>query len=111
MSGRRVKSAARKLAGLVRVLAADPKLMELAYGRAVFDSYGGYAADPVSIVVMLEGAVAEMQARAGCFAGRQRDHMLSSEDPFTVVLTSLTRLSTMITCGCPCATGRGSAAV
>ena len=26
--------------GLVRVLAADPKLMELAYGRVIFDSYG-----------------------------------------------------------------------
>ncbi len=27
-------------AGLVRVQAADPKLMELAYGRAIFDRYG-----------------------------------------------------------------------
>ena len=27
-------------AGLVRVLAADPKLMELAYGRVIFDTYG-----------------------------------------------------------------------
>jgi S-DNA-T family DNA segregation ATPase FtsK/SpoIIIE len=27
-------------AGLVRVWAADPKLMELAYGRAIFDRYG-----------------------------------------------------------------------
>ena len=33
-------------AGLVRVLAADPKLMELAYGRVIFDTYGHYAADP-----------------------------------------------------------------
>ena len=33
--------------GLVRVLAADPKLMELAYGRVIFDTYGAYAADPV----------------------------------------------------------------
>ena len=31
-------------AGLVRVLAADPKLMELAYGRVIFDIYGQYAA-------------------------------------------------------------------
>src|SRR5208282_3232977 len=31
-------------AGLVRVLAADPKLMELAYGRVIFDTYGAYAA-------------------------------------------------------------------
>ena len=41
-------------AGLVRVLAADPKLMELAYGRVIFDTYGAYAADPESIAVMLE---------------------------------------------------------
>jgi S-DNA-T family DNA segregation ATPase FtsK/SpoIIIE len=51
--------------GLVRVLAADPKLMELAYGRVIFDAYGAYAADPASIVAMLEAAVADMQARSG----------------------------------------------
>ncbi len=32
-------------AGLVRILAADPKVMELAYGRAIFDTCGQYAAD------------------------------------------------------------------
>ena len=73
-------------AGLVRVLAADPKLMELAYGRAVFDTYGGYAADPAAIVVMLEQAVADMQARAARLAGRQRDHTPTVEDPFTVIM-------------------------
>jgi site-specific recombinase XerC len=52
-------------AGLVRVLAADPKVMELAYGRPIFDTYGQYAADPAAIVAMLEGAVTDMQARAG----------------------------------------------
>jgi hypothetical protein len=57
--------------GLVRVLAADPKLMELAYGRIIFDTYGAYAADPVAIVAMLEAAVADMQARAAMFAGHQ----------------------------------------
>src|SRR6185312_7085970 len=31
-------------AGLVRVLAADPKLMELAYGRVIFEFYGSSAA-------------------------------------------------------------------
>ena len=41
-------------AGLVRVLAADPKLMELAYGRVIFESYGAYAADPASIAAMLD---------------------------------------------------------
>ena len=57
-------------AGLARVLAADPKLMELAFGRVIFDTYGAYAADPESIAVMLEQAVADMQARAARFAGR-----------------------------------------
>ncbi len=47
--------------GLVRVLAADPKLMELAYGRAVFDTYGAYAASPGAVAVMLDQAVAGRQ--------------------------------------------------
>ena len=73
-------------AGLVRVLAADPKLMELAYGRVIFDTYGHYAADPAAIADMLDQAVADMQARAAIFAGRQRDHTPTREHPFTVVL-------------------------
>ena len=72
--------------GLVRVLAADPKLMELAYGRIIFDTYGHYAGDPAAIAAMLDQAVADMQYRAGRFAGRQRDHTPTVEDPFTVVL-------------------------
>jgi DNA segregation ATPase FtsK/SpoIIIE, S-DNA-T family len=72
--------------GLVRVLAADPKLMELAYGRIIFDTYGAYAADPASIAVMLDQAVADMQGRAARFAGYQRDHTPTAEHPFTVVL-------------------------
>jgi DNA segregation ATPase FtsK/SpoIIIE, S-DNA-T family len=72
--------------GLVRVLAADPKLMELAYGRVLFESYGAYAASPAAIAAMLDQAVADMQVRAGRFAGRQRDHTPTIEDPFTVVL-------------------------
>jgi DNA segregation ATPase FtsK/SpoIIIE, S-DNA-T family len=72
--------------GLVRVLAADPKLMELAYGRVIFDTYGQYAAHPAAIAVMLEAAVADMQARAAQFAGRQRDHTPTRQHPFTVVL-------------------------
>ncbi|HEV3291317.1 MAG TPA: FtsK/SpoIIIE domain-containing protein, partial [Streptosporangiaceae bacterium] len=47
--------------GLVKVLAADPKLMELAYGRVIFDTYGTYAADPAAIAAMLDRAVADMQ--------------------------------------------------
>jgi DNA segregation ATPase FtsK/SpoIIIE, S-DNA-T family len=73
-------------AGLVRVLAADPKLMELAYGRAIFDTYGHYAADPAAIAAMLDQAVADMQDRAGRFAGVHRDHTPTTEDPFTVIL-------------------------
>jgi S-DNA-T family DNA segregation ATPase FtsK/SpoIIIE len=74
------------VAGLVRVWAADPKLMELAYGRAIFDHYGRYAATPEAILVMLEDAVAAMQARAAIFAGRHREHTPTIEHPFTVVL-------------------------
>jgi S-DNA-T family DNA segregation ATPase FtsK/SpoIIIE len=72
--------------GLVRVLAADPKLMELAYGRIIFDTYGQYAADPAAIAAMLDQTVADMQDRASRFAGRQRDHTPTVADPFTVVL-------------------------
>ena len=72
--------------GLVRVLAADPKLMELAFGRALFDRYGSYACDPLSIVAMLEDAVKDMQARAALLAGKQRDHAPTPEHPFVVVL-------------------------
>jgi DNA segregation ATPase FtsK/SpoIIIE, S-DNA-T family len=73
-------------AGLARILAADPKVMEFAYGRAIFDRYGSYASEPVAIVTMLEDAVRDMQARAGVLAGRQRDHTPTTEHPFVVVL-------------------------
>jgi S-DNA-T family DNA segregation ATPase FtsK/SpoIIIE len=67
-------------------LAADPKLMELAYGRVIFDTHGRYAADPAAIAAMLDRAVADMQDRARRFAGHQRDHTPTAEAPFTVVL-------------------------
>jgi DNA segregation ATPase FtsK/SpoIIIE, S-DNA-T family len=73
-------------AGLVRILAADPKVMELAYGRAIFDAYGQYAADPAEIVAMLEGAVRDMRARAAQLAGKQRDHTATTEFPFVVIV-------------------------
>jgi S-DNA-T family DNA segregation ATPase FtsK/SpoIIIE len=73
-------------AGLVRVLAADPKLMELAFGRIIFDRYGQYAADPETITVMLEAAVTDMQDRAARFAGKRRDHTPTVDEPFVVVL-------------------------
>jgi DNA segregation ATPase FtsK/SpoIIIE, S-DNA-T family len=69
--------------GLVRVLGADPKRMELAYGRPLFS---WYASDPSEIVEMLEAAVAGMQARAASLAGQQRDHSPTREHPFVVVL-------------------------
>jgi S-DNA-T family DNA segregation ATPase FtsK/SpoIIIE len=72
--------------GLVRILAADPKLMELAFGQAIFESYGTYAADPEAIADMLEAAVADMQGRAARFAGKRRDHTPTVDDPFVVVL-------------------------
>ncbi|MBO0822241.1 MAG: cell division protein FtsK [Actinobacteria bacterium] len=72
--------------GTVKILGADPKLMELAYGRALFENYGRYESDPEQIVGMLEDAVAGMQDRAGKLAGRQRDHQPTTEHPFTVVV-------------------------
>ena len=72
-------------AGLVRVCACDPKLMELAFGRTIFDRYGSHAADPDAIAELLEAAVADMQERARRFAGRQRDHAPTPEYPFTVI--------------------------
>ena len=74
-------------AGLVRVQACDPKLMELAFGRAMFDRYGRYAADPADIAELLEDAVADMQDRA---AAVRRDASATTppttEYPFVVVL-------------------------
>ena len=72
--------------GLVRICACDPKLMELAFGRALSDQYGRYAADPADIAGLLENAVGEMQARARRLAGKQRDHTPSPEHPFVAVL-------------------------
>jgi S-DNA-T family DNA segregation ATPase FtsK/SpoIIIE len=70
-------------AGLVAVWACDPKLMELAFGRALF---ARYAADPGEIADLLEDAVTGMQDRARRFAGRQRDHQPTSRYPFTVIV-------------------------
>jgi S-DNA-T family DNA segregation ATPase FtsK/SpoIIIE len=73
-------------AGLVRVLACDPKLMELAFGRDLFEQHGRYAADLADIAALLENAVVDMQDRATRFAGKQRDHTPTPEYPFTVVM-------------------------
>jgi S-DNA-T family DNA segregation ATPase FtsK/SpoIIIE len=74
------------MAGLGRVHACDPKLMELAFGRELFEKFGKYAADPADIADLLEADVTEMQNRAAKFAGRQRDHTPTPEFPFVVVL-------------------------
>jgi DNA segregation ATPase FtsK/SpoIIIE, S-DNA-T family len=74
------------VAGLVRVWAADPKLMELAYGRAIFDRFGRYAATPEAIATMLEDAVDGMQRRAAVFAGKHREHTPTVEHPFIVIV-------------------------
>ena len=72
-------------AGLVRVLAADPKLMELAFGRAVFDAYGEYAADPDDMGHA--GAGRGRHAGAGRPVRRAPPHPRAPmADPFTVVL-------------------------
>jgi S-DNA-T family DNA segregation ATPase FtsK/SpoIIIE len=73
-------------AGLVQVWACDPKLMELAFGRPLFDRHGRYAADPADIADLLELAVADMQARAARFAGKQRDHTPTTEFPFVAIV-------------------------
>jgi S-DNA-T family DNA segregation ATPase FtsK/SpoIIIE len=73
-------------AGLVRVHACDPKLMELAFGKPLFDRYGAYAADPADIAALLEADVAQMQQRAARLAGRQRDHVPTIADPFVVIM-------------------------
>jgi S-DNA-T family DNA segregation ATPase FtsK/SpoIIIE len=73
-------------AGLVRVHACDPKLMELAFGKPLFERFGAYAADPADIAELLEADVVQMQQRAARLAGRQRDHVPTIADPFVVIV-------------------------
>ncbi|MGA4994299.1 FtsK/SpoIIIE domain-containing protein [Nonomuraea bangladeshensis] len=71
-------------AGLAEVWALDPKLMELSFGRELFR--GRYAADPADCADLLDEAVSVMQKRAARFAGLQRSHVPTIEDPFVLVL-------------------------
>lgn len=71
-------------AGLVEIWALDPKLMELSFGRALFGSR--YAADPADCADLLDDVVKVMQARAARFAGHQRSHTPTVDDPFVLVL-------------------------
>ncbi|MEV0194862.1 FtsK/SpoIIIE domain-containing protein [Nonomuraea sp. NPDC050691] len=71
-------------AGLVEVWALDPKRMELSFGRALFDER--YAATPEECADLLDQAVTVMQERAARFAGLQRSHTPTLEDPFVLVV-------------------------
>ncbi|MGW4793961.1 FtsK/SpoIIIE domain-containing protein [Nonomuraea sp. NPDC004297] len=71
-------------AGLVEIWALDPKLMELSYGRALFDDR--YAATPEDCADLLDQAVSVMQKRATRFAGVQRSHTPTVDDPFVLVV-------------------------
>jgi S-DNA-T family DNA segregation ATPase FtsK/SpoIIIE len=82
------------LDGTARVWGADPKLMELAFGRAIFERYGRYAADAVAIAAMLEEAVEDMHDRAARFAGQHRDHTPTAGHPFTVIFIDETAFLT-----------------
>ena len=69
------------------MLAADPKLMELAFGRIIFERYGAYAADPEAD----RGHAGGTPWRT-CRAGRPGSPGSAAitcptvEDPFVVVL-------------------------
>ncbi|RNL84315.1 FtsK/SpoIIIE domain-containing protein [Halostreptopolyspora alba] len=69
--------------GTVRVWAIDPKRMELSYGRALFARYADSAE---TAVALLEAAVGEMRQRASRYAGHQRVHTPTTDDPFIVVV-------------------------
>ncbi|GAA1018658.1 hypothetical cell division FtsK/SpoIIIE protein [Acrocarpospora pleiomorpha] len=71
-------------AGLVEIWALDPKRMELSFGRALFGPR--YAADPAGCADLLEAAVTRMQERADRFAGHQRSHTPTPDDPFVLVV-------------------------
>lgn len=68
--------------GTAEVWGIDPKRMELAYGRSMF---ARYADDGESAVELLENAVARMQERSERYAGKQRSHTPTKDDPFVVV--------------------------
>ncbi|GAA1280405.1 hypothetical cell division FtsK/SpoIIIE protein [Planotetraspora silvatica] len=71
-------------AGLVQVWALDPKRMELSFGRPLFGDR--YAADPKQCADLLDEAVCVMQERADRFAGLQRNHTPTVQDPFVLVI-------------------------
>jgi S-DNA-T family DNA segregation ATPase FtsK/SpoIIIE len=71
-------------AGLVQVWGIDPKRMELAFGRGIFNRYSD---DPNGgMVDLLEAAVDEMSKRAARFGGVTRTFVPTVADPFVVVM-------------------------
>lgn len=71
-------------AGLVQVWGLDPKRMELAFGRPIFNRYSD---DPTGgMVKLLEDAVSEMQERAADFGGVTRTFTATVRHPFLVVM-------------------------
>ncbi|WP_245657712.1 FtsK/SpoIIIE domain-containing protein [Herbidospora mongoliensis] len=70
-------------AGIAQAWGLDPKLMELSFGRELFDQYAG---TPEQCAELLEQAVALMQERARRYAGVRRNHIPTMEDPFVLVL-------------------------
>jgi S-DNA-T family DNA segregation ATPase FtsK/SpoIIIE len=71
--------------GLVRLWVLDPKGgMELAPGAALFDRFAYDTA--ASMAVVLEDAVAVMQARAGRLRGHTRLHQPTEDEPLIVVM-------------------------
>ncbi|MGV9302028.1 FtsK/SpoIIIE domain-containing protein [Nonomuraea sp. NPDC004354] len=70
-------------AGLVQLWGLDPKLMELSFGQQLFTRY---AATPEQCAELLELAVTWMQERAGRYAGVQRSHTPTTDDPFVLVI-------------------------
>lgn len=71
-------------AGLVQVWGIDPKRMELAFGRAIFNRYSDDTSG--GMVDLLESAVAEMSKRAARFGGVTRTFIPTVADPFVVVM-------------------------
>ncbi|GGL22851.1 FtsK/SpoIIIE domain-containing protein [Planomonospora parontospora] len=72
------------MAGLVQIWALDPKRMELSFGRTLFGER--YAATPEQCADLLDAAVEVMQERADRFAGQQRSHTPTVDDPFVLVV-------------------------
>ncbi len=70
--------------GLVQVWGLDPKRMELAFGRSIFNRYSDDATG--GMVTLLEAAVAEMHKRAARFGGITRTFAATVADPFIVVM-------------------------